>query len=151
MDNATVRIDESYMPIVDQVVKTSKLFDLNVKFAVVAALVGFENQKKATETNRGTKGEIHARVFENNDYQGYVYLIAVADTGSPEILREGNDAEIYKIFEDYMNAGFEIISDWMADNGGDAEATFLKRLELKVLEVMPPDDGEFHNGVVPKF
>lgn len=150
LDSATVFIDSNYYPMVSDAVSTLKLFDSNLAFGVVAALVGYENGKKARDISKGTKGEIRASVFQSKGMDSYVYLLAVADSGSPEILREESGASLYKIFEEYMNGGFSIIHDWLKDGTKDIETVLLSELNQRVMEALslmpkppiedPPDD-----------
>ena len=136
LDSATVFIDSNYYPMVSDAVSNLKLFDSNLSFGVVAALVGYENGKKARDITKGTKGEIRATVFQSKGMDSYVYLLAVADTGSPEILREESGASLYKIFEEYMNGGFSIIYDWLKDGTKDIESVLLSEMNQRVMEAL---------------
>jgi len=136
LDSATVFIDSDYYPMVSDAVANLKLFDSNLSFGVVAALIGYENGKKAGEISKGTKGEIRASVFQSKGMESYVYLLAVADTGSPEILREESGASLYKIFEGYMNGGFSIIHDWLKDGTKDIESVLLAEMNHRVMDAL---------------
>lgn len=76
-----------------------------------AAMLGFAKGERRPIV--GEKEDIARSTFEENDSYDFVFLIGVAETGSLDILKDGNEAELTKIFEEYAQGGLDIISSWM--------------------------------------
>jgi dnd system-associated protein 4 len=91
-----------------------------------AALVGFENNK-TKELDRQNVDSIEWHTFENTNHTHYIYLIALAATKKTDILDlditntsvNYNGKNMFVIFEEYANAGFDIIAGWLEKNYGD--------------------------------
>ncbi|MFI3194251.1 MAG: hypothetical protein QX195_00385 [Methylococcaceae bacterium] len=109
-----------------------KIFSSYLELVIFAAMVGFyENKKKAVDYKDAL--EVRQSTFENQNMDAYVYLCALQDQKSGEIFRENNDAECWKIFESYANAGLEIISNWLLDSPGDIDGVETILNEMKTI------------------
>lgn len=108
-----------------------KIFTTYLDLMVFAAMIGFQMGISKTVEDKGF--EIPQRVFDNNNMDAYVYLCALQDQKSGEIFREKNDAECWKIFESYANAGLEIISNWLLDSPGDIDGVETILNEMKTI------------------
>ncbi len=94
-----------------------------------AAVLGFEFDKRKpldSDTN-----EIDSRIFLNSEVAlDLLYLIGLATEKSVDILREENEEEMIRIFEEYAEGGFEILETWLLEkpedtNGDNAILTAL--------------------------
>lgn len=91
-----------------------------------AAILGFEMGERLP-LPKGELDSIEWHTFDNEDFTDYIYLVAVAHTKDLNVLRydveksdveEGNE-DMVKIFEEYSNAGFEILSNWVLKTPSD--------------------------------
>jgi dnd system-associated protein 4 len=76
-----------------------------------AAMLGFAKGERRPLV--GEKEDIARSTFEENDSYDFVFLIGVAETNSLDILKDGNEAELNRIFEEYAQGGLDIIATWM--------------------------------------
>lgn len=92
-----------------------------------AAVVGFD-QKRRSKLDRSNVENIEWHTFENTQHTHYIYLIALAETNNLNILKYKDDSSdfvesegdnMFVIFEEYANGGFEIIKSWLNKNPGD--------------------------------
>lgn len=77
-----------------------------------AAMLGFQKKRRVPLPD-GPKEDIAFSTFDENDAYNYVFLIGVAETKSLEILKDGRENELQKIFEEYAQGGLDIIASWM--------------------------------------
>lgn len=101
-----------------------------------AAVLGFENDKRKKlqhDTN-----DVDARNVEKSQQtQDLIYLIALAAEKDAEILRDDNEEQMYQIFEEYAEGGFEILEQWMREKPDDAhgdEAILMAFSKCNLLE-----------------
>lgn len=64
-------------------------------------------------------GVVPYRIFENNQKEGYIYLIALASKKDPQILSGDRDEEIADLFERYAAGGLELVTSWINTNPSD--------------------------------
>lgn len=92
-----------------------------------AAVVGFDN-KRRVELDRRNVENIEWHTFESTQHTHYIYLIALAETNDLNILKNKDDPSdsepsegdnMFVIFEEYANGGFEIIQSWLNKTPGD--------------------------------
>ncbi len=84
-----------------------------------AALLGYSEKRRVPlEREKGVE-DISYQQFERGDADDLIYLIALADTKDPEILKDGEENRCAKIFEEYANGGLMIIRDSMLRDGGE--------------------------------
>lgn len=122
-----------------------------------AAVLGFDNGRRVP-FDRGTDKveSIEWHTFQNTQADHFIYLIAIAEKGDLKILKykgdlnessEISDDNMFAIFEEYANGGFEIIKSWLNKNPGDPygskallvameKAGYMKR---EVHELQEPD------------
>ncbi len=95
------------------------LFPTIREFLCFAALLGYsEGRKTPLDRSKGVE-DVSYQQFERGDAEDLIYLIALAHTKNPEILREEKSGDCAEIFEEYANGGMEIVQDWLARNGGE--------------------------------
>ena len=110
-----------------------------------AALVGYE---RGVRQPLKTKSEtpIPSRVFETNDLaMDLIYLIALSETKSSEVLKSENETEAITIFEEYASGGLSCINDWLSNTPTDAygDVAIINALqELGLMEQSENDANE---------
>jgi dnd system-associated protein 4 len=97
-----------------------RLFPTIRELLCFAALLGFSEKRRAPlDRSKGVEDVSYQQFEREGDAEDLLWVIAVAETGDSEILREGNEAQCAQIFEEYANGGFEIINDFMIKNGSE--------------------------------
>jgi dnd system-associated protein 4 len=91
-----------------------------------AAMLGFD-QKRREPFDRKDTENIEWHTFNNDGYTQYIYLIALAETKSINVLNydvensqpaEGED-DMVRIFEEYANGGLSLLETWINKTPGD--------------------------------
>ncbi len=83
-----------------------------------AALLGYsEKRRLPLDKDKGVE-DISYQQFERGDAEDLIYLIALAESKDPEILKDGEERHCAEIFEEYANGGLQIIHESM-QRGGD--------------------------------
>jgi len=77
------------------------------------------------------------RIFENNQKDGYIFLVALAKKKDAATLAVENDDEIIKIFEEYAAGGLEQIASWLNENATDISG--VQALIAKIQAQVPID------------
>jgi dnd system-associated protein 4 len=57
--------------------------------------------------------------FERGDAQDLIWLIALAKTKDPDVLKDGEEGRCAEIFEEYANGGLFVIRDALSQSGGE--------------------------------
>jgi len=84
-----------------------------------AALLGYsEKRRLPLERDKGVE-DVSYQQFERGDAEDLIYLIALAETKDPEILKDGEEERCAKIFEEYANGGLQILREAMLRGGGE--------------------------------
>ncbi len=79
-----------------------------------AALLGFENEKQGPLVEPSL--EIDGRIFVNHQQSlDVLYLLALTTEKDANVLREDNEDQMVKFFEEYAEGGLEIIEQWMRE------------------------------------
>ena len=106
-----------------------------------AALLGYsERRRLPLEREKGVE-DVSYQQFERGDSEDLIYLIALAETKDPEVLKDGGEDRCANIFEEYANGGLQIIREAVLRGGGEYPHRDILELlgELKHLTV---DDDE---------
>lgn len=126
MTNFQIRIDQSVAHIAEELAGIAddsasahgnqRVFPTMAEAINFAALVGFRaKKKKAVENAR--KDPIRSQIFESNQLQGYICLIAVAETNDIDCLRDEGFEESVRLYEEYAFGGFLTIEQWGKESG----------------------------------
>lgn len=84
-----------------------------------AALLGYsENRRLPLDKEKGVE-DVSYQQFERGDAEDLIYLIALADTKDPEILKDGEESRCAEIFEEYANGGLQILGEALRRGGGE--------------------------------
>lgn len=110
---------------------------------IFAAGVGLRHDRHLPVPSSGK--EVPIRVFENNQKDGYLYLVALATKQDPAVLEEKNDDEIAKIFEEYAAGGLEQINDWLTKNANDFSGVDTILAEMQNYVPLDPQEVENPN------
>ena len=111
-----------------------------------AALLGYsEGRRIPLDSDAGTE-DVSYQQFERGDAEDLIYLIALAETKDPEILKDGEESRCAEIFEEYANGGLQILRDQMLQSGGeypdrDISEFLLKSGYLNVDDAEPDVSG----------
>lgn len=85
---------------------------------VFAAILGYSNNKKEEIEGSGTI-PITLQTYSTDRKDYYIYLIALAYSKDPEILKNDRLIEAVEIFEKFCNGGLAIIDRWLEENPKD--------------------------------
>lgn len=146
---ATVWLSNEYRDVADRLAKNptaeagKQIFPTYMELAVFAALVGFSDGRKLDLDPQKRGPEIPDEIFVRNQRDGIVYLMALQDAKTAEILREKNEHDCWRIFESYANRGLSLISDWLLANPTDVDGvttvlTAIKERAVQLIETTEP-------------
>ena len=134
-----IRRPDSLEPFVERLT-TPKLTDTGVPvfptimdLLIFCAGVGFSVQRKSTVPASGKA--VPVRIFENNQKDGYIFLIALAEKKDPSILAVEHEDEAARIFEEYAAGGLEEVGSWLSANPSDISG--VQALIAKIQAKMP--------------
>lgn len=84
-----------------------------------AALLGYSEKRRIPLDKEQGVEDISYQQFERGDAEDLIYLIALAETKNPEILKDGEEGRCAEIFEEYANGGLQILREAMLRGGGE--------------------------------
>ena len=117
------------------------LFQTIRELLCFAALLGYsENRRLPLDKDKGVE-DVSYQQFERGDAEDLIYLIALAETKDPEILKDGEESRCAIIFEEYANGGLQIIQQSMLQGGGEYPDRDILEL-LKERDYLNIDDEE---------
>jgi dnd system-associated protein 4 len=83
------------------------------------ALLGYsESRRISLDKEKGVE-DVSYQQFERGDAEDLIYLIALADSKDPEILKDGEESRCAEIFEEYANGGLQILGEALRRGGGE--------------------------------
>lgn len=142
--NINVRRNRKHEVVVDRLCSrknsyTGKpIFEFNKDLMVFAAVLGFsENVKEPLESDAI---QITLGTYASDEKDGFIYLLALLESRSPEVLKDEKIDEAVKVFENYCNGGLSLVSQWFMDNPGDVEGS--DTLVDKIFERLILVDGQ---------
>jgi dnd system-associated protein 4 len=84
-----------------------------------AALLGYsEKRRLPLDKDKGVE-DVSYQQFERGDAEDLIYLIALAETNDPNVLKDGEESRCAGIFEEYANGGLQIIHESLLRGGGE--------------------------------
>lgn len=142
-----IRRPESLEPIVERLTNPRHsevgvaVFATIMDLLIFCAGVGFATGRRSSVPSSGKA--VPYRVFENNQKEGYIYLVSLAEAKSPEVLAASNDDETVRCFEEYAAGGLQEVASWLAENPMDVSGvqSLLSRLQSQLPEVQSPEGG----------
>lgn len=84
-----------------------------------AALLGYSEKRRIPLDREKGVEDISYQQFERGDAEDLIYLIALAETKDPEILKDGEESRCAEIFEEYANGGLQILREAVLRGGGE--------------------------------
>jgi len=112
-----IRRPDAFEPLVERLTNPKlpetgvAVFSTIMDLLIFAAGVGFSKKRRVTVPSTGKA--VPYRIFENNQKEGYIFLIALADSQDGTAIASDNDDEAARIFEEYAAGGMEEISSWL--------------------------------------
>ncbi len=122
-----------------------RLFPTIRELLCFAAVLGYsEGRKVPLDRSQGVE-DVSYQQFERGDAENLIYLIALADSQDINTVREDNEDECARIFEEYANGGLGLIKDYLLREGGEYPDRAIMRLlhergYMKVVQ-SEPDTG----------
>lgn len=95
------------------------LFPTIREFLCFCALLGYSEGRRVPLDKDAGVEDVSYQQFERGDAEDLIYLVALADTKNPDILKQGDEGRCAEIFEEYANGGMEIVRDWLLQKGGE--------------------------------
>ena len=84
-----------------------------------AALLGYSEKRRVPIDKEKGVEDVSYQQFERGDAEDLIYLIALAETRDPEILKDGEESRCAEIFEEYANGGLHILGEALRRGGGE--------------------------------
>lgn len=114
-----VKRSKKFDGLVEALAKTDenrpKLFETIRELVVFAAMLGFAEGKRVKLSSAHKTEDISYQQFEFNNSNDFIYLIAVGETETTDVLKQESEIDIVLIFEEYANGGLETIAAWMSE------------------------------------
>ena len=137
---ATVYISREHSNIPEALVRSA--FDTNMDLMVFSAMLGTsldDNYQRYKVELQGN--EINEGTFINSNKEGVVFLTGLVAKQDGDILREENNNECWKIFEQYAECGFQEMKNWFIDSPGvDKVDLILNKMKLEAKKHIQADD-----------
>lgn len=84
-----------------------------------AALLGYSEGRRVPLDAEAGVEDVSYQQFERGDAEDLIYLIALAETKDPDVLKDGEEGRCAQIFEEYANGGLQILREKMQRSGGE--------------------------------
>lgn len=84
-----------------------------------AALLGYSEGRRIPLDKDAGVEDVSYQQFERGDAEDLIYLIALAESKDPDILRDGEESRCAEIFEEYANGGLQVLSETFQQSGGE--------------------------------
>jgi dnd system-associated protein 4 len=147
---AMIYIDAKHKGLVEKLAKTHvkglgrQIFSNYMQLVAFAAMIGKRCGSMSKVASKDQGPEVEASVFERSGMDGLVYLTAIHEEDSGEILRDTkeNETACWKFFEGYAARGLEEVQNWMLDNPSDSEGVETILTEMKKVAMALVEDEE---------
>lgn len=139
-----IRRPDAAEPLVERLTKQqisgteTPIFPTIMELLIFCAGVGLVADKKRPVSSSGKA--VPYRIFETNQKEGYIYLVALAATKDASLLSGDKDDEVAKIFEEYAAGGLEEVESWLASNPTDISGVeaLISKLQSHMQVAAPP-------------
>lgn len=84
-----------------------------------AALLGYSEGRRVPLDRSDGVEDISYQQFERGDAEDLIYLLALADSRDPDILKDGEEGRCAEVFEEYANGGLGMLHDVVLRTGGE--------------------------------
>jgi len=118
---ASVCFDKDHVQIVDMFGdgandSTKKIFNYNYEFMIFAAMVGRSKHDSCENVQINRSSKVIKDITFGEEQKNIVYLLALDGAKNGEIMRSGNENEIWKYLENYAYLGCEEIKKWIMES-----------------------------------
>lgn len=114
--NIGVRRERKFESLMKALVTGDKVIFKHLKdIMVFAAMIGYSEGKREP-LNASDTIPITLGTYQSDNQDCFIYLLALMTFQSGEYLRDEKLNESVKVFEEYCNAGLNIIEGWREDN-----------------------------------
>tara|TARA_B110000003_G_C16612318_1_gene519953 strand:- start:1395 stop:1853 length:459 start_codon:yes stop_codon:yes gene_type:complete len=120
---ANIRIKKKYANLVDDCSRgVDAPFKTIAQLVCFCAMYAFNKSAKIVSSKVTGGQEVRDTILNDVHYTQQIEMLAVAHTKKPEILLDNDETKDkrYKIFEDYVNAGLELLKEKKDKNPLDA-------------------------------
>lgn len=120
-----IRRDKKHDALIERLIKGDEAVFTDIwRVLIFAAFVGAKNQKRDPIKEFESGKAFPINYLQPSCGPGFLSLLGIRATQGNEILRskEGNQGEQILIFEEYANAGMEIISERIGSTSSPLEA-----------------------------
>jgi dnd system-associated protein 4 len=124
-----------------------RLFPTIRELLCFAAVLGYsEGRRVPIDRSLGVE-DVSYQQFERGEAENLIYLIALADVRDVNVIREDNEEECARIFEEYVNGGLGLVKDYLLRDGGEYPDRALMRL-LHERGYLKAGQGEPDTGAI---
>jgi hypothetical protein len=144
---ATVYFDKKHTKIVDmfgdgEKDSSKKIFSSNYEFMVFAAMIG-RSKYDSCDKVKINKSGMMIKESSFGDKQDIAYLLALDGTKNGEIMRAGNENEIWKYLESYAYLGCNEIHKWIMDSPiDDLHEVVLNKIMEEAIPLAKKEDAD---------
>ncbi len=112
--HSPVKRSKKYEAILQQLGgKEASLFTTLREALTFCAVLGYKERRKLPlDPDAGTE-DIAGAQYQLNDAVDTIFALALADSGSSDILRPEREKDCIQIYEEYANGGLELVQSWL--------------------------------------
>lgn len=127
----TARVSETGAPV----------FPTIMDLLIFCAGVGLTTRRRVAVPSTGKA--VPYRIFENNQKEGYIFLVALADKKDAAALAQENDDEAARTFEEYAAGGLEEVASWLNENAMDASGvqSLMAKIQAQIPSSVPTNSN----------
>ena len=131
--------------------KDATMFPTLREALTFCAILGYrERRKLPLDQNAGTE-DIAGAQYQLNEAVDVVFALALADSGSSDILRPEHEKDCIQTYEEYANGGLELVQSWI-ERHADLDVQDSVWRGLNSIGVRPPEPTNPTTDVIePKF
>ena len=108
------------------------VFGTIMDLLIFSAAVGFATKRMTPVPSSGKA--VPFRIFENNQKDGYIFLIALAHAQDSTAIASEKDDEAARLFEEYAAGGLEEIASWL--NAAPDDLSGVQPLLTKIQDIV---------------
>ena len=145
------KIYENTLQLLGGVGSDTKMFSTLRDALAFSAVLGYKERKRLPlDVNAGWE-DIAGSQFDTNEAVDILFAVALATKKDSNVLKEENESECVKIFEEYANGGLSMIQGWI-EKYGDSDVEDAVWRGLSSINVKPPEDGISESKIIePEF
>ena len=114
---ATISRESTFENIIVTFVEKNKIFESNAHFLNACAQLGYASKQRIKIKTPDNSKSIKSGTFNSLGLDSYIWMLAFAETNNPFIFDD--EDECFKIFEEYANGGYQLISKEISKKSKD--------------------------------